>query len=248
MKKEKRRQNVKIGVIIPVYNEEKIIEDTIEKIRSFNAENDSYSFWLVNDGSRDNTRKIIEESIKAEERIFLISYDENKGKGGAVREGMINADGDALIFTDADLAYGLDTVKEMGDRFSSTESELIIGNRHAEGGFGKSYGFVRKLASVIYLKIISLFFGMRISDSQCGIKGYRQPYAKKIFENCETRGFAFDFETVMIAKKMGLAIEEMPVTIKKNNEDSKVHIVRDSLRMIRDLVRIKKRIKKIKID
>ncbi len=247
MKKEKGEGYMKIGVVIPVYNEQDLIGDTIEKIKEFLKDNENYSFWLVNDGSMDKTKEIIEENIEGVPSLHLVSYENNKGKGGAVREGMLNAEGDAIIFTDADLAYGLETVKEMGDRFSSVNEELIIGNRHAGDGFGKNYGFVRKLASFVYLKFISLFFGIKISDSQCGIKGYREPYAKKIFELCQTSGFAFDFETVMIAKKMGLGINEMPVVIKKNNENSKVHIIRDSFKMLRDLFRIKKRVKKLKI-
>jgi dolichyl-phosphate beta-glucosyltransferase len=102
------------------------------------------------------------------------------------------------------------------------------------------------LASKAYIKVIAVAAGFKLTDSQCGIKGFRADIAKKIFSNCEVDRFAFDLEVIMIATKLGAQIKEMPVKI-INHRESTVHVLRDSVKMLRDVYRMKKRIKKQEI-
>lgn len=272
---------MKINVIIPVYNEEKIISDTIDKIESFIKDNDNYYFTFVNDGSSDSSREIIEKRIneirekeegkeeEAEEagkeknneekeeiekindggKISLITYEKNRGKGHAVRTGFTESDADIVIFTDSDLAYGLLSVKRIAEELIYGNEQLCVGSRNINReGYGE-YSLLRRIASKTYIKMLSVFGGLKLSDSQCGIKGYRNPWAKKIFSLCETDGFAFDYETILIAEKMGLTVKEIPVKIINHNEgNSKVRVISDSIKMLSDMRKIKKRVKKAKIN
>lgn len=252
---------MKINVIIPVYNEEKIISDTIDKIESFIKDNDNYYFTFVNDGSSDSSREIIEKRIneirEKEEiekindggKINLITYEKNRGKGYAVRTGFTESDADIVIFTDSDLAYGLLSVKRIAEELIYGNEQLCVGSRNINReGYGE-YSLLRRIASKTYIKMLSVFGGLKLSDSQCGIKGYRNPWAKKIFSLCETDGFAFDYETILIAEKMGLTVKEIPVKIINHNEgNSKVHVISDSIKMLSDMRKIKKRVKKVKIN
>ena len=239
---------MKINVVIPVYNEEKIILDTIKKIKDFVKENDGYFFTFVNDGSTDKSKEIIEKETDGEDRINLLSYDKNRGKGYAVKYGVTGSDADTVIFTDSDLAYGLSSVKRLSEELMYGECEVCVGSRNiSKDGYGE-YSFLRRTASKAYIKLLSFFGGLKLSDSQCGLKGYKNPFAKKIFSLCETDGFAFDYETILIARKAKLKIKEIPVkVINHNGKDSKVHIVKDSIKMLSDMRKIKKRIKKTEI-
>ena len=103
---------------------------------------------------------------------------------------------------------------------------------------------MRKVASKLYIKILNIFGGLKLSDSQCGCKAYRGKAIKDIFSRCETDGFAFDFETILIAQKLNYSFLEMPVKI-VNHRESKVRLIRDSLEMLIELKAIKKRVKLI---
>ena len=94
--------------------------------------------------------------------------------------------------------------------------------------------------------MLCLAAGFKLSDSQCGIKAFRGDLARQIFSKCETNGFAFDFEVILLAQKCGAVIREMPVRI-INHRESTVHVVRDSIRMLRDIAKIKKRIKTVEM-
>ena len=124
-----------------------------------------------------------------------------------------------------------------------TGADIVVGSRNLSKDGYEGYTPVRKLMSKTYIKVISLAAGFKLSDSQCGIKGFRHDIAKKIFSHCEVDRFAFDLEVIMIATKLKANIAEMPVKI-INHRESTVHIVRDSVKMLRDMHRMKKRIKK----
>ena len=119
----------------------------------------------------------------------------------------------------------------------------MIGSRAIDPDGYKGYTFIRRLASKAYLKVLTVYAGFSHSDSQCGIKMFRGEAAKKIFSYCEIDKWAFDFEALLIAKKLGMKVDEHPVHI-INHRDSKIHLISDSIRMMGDIRRIKKRVKK----
>ena len=200
---------------------------------------DDYEIIFSDDGSRDGSAELINALSLPSVRV--VGYKENRGKGCAVRTAMLAAEGDFIMFTDADLAYGTDVIKTFADAFEKEKCDVMIGSRSKSPNGYKNYTFLRKLASKAYLKFLNSVGGLKLSDSQTGCKGFSKKAAKKIFGVCETDGFAFDFEALMLAQKFSFSICEMPVEI-INHRASKIHLIRDSVKMTKDILKIKKRI------
>lgn len=233
---------MKISVCIPVYNEAGIIEKTAKTLSDYMSENfDDYEIIFSDDGSRDGSSELIKALSLPYVRV--VGYKENRGKGCAVRTAMLAAEGDFIMFTDADLAYGTEVIKTFADVFEKEKCDVLIGSRSKSPNGYKNYTFLRKTASKAYLNFLNIVGGLKLSDSQTGCKGFSKESAKKIFEICETDGFAFDFEALMLAKKFGFSISEIPVEV-KNHRASKIRLLRDSIKMVKDIRKIKKRIKK----
>lgn len=233
---------MKPTLVIPMYNEASILPDTLRQTSEYMDKTfpNGYEIIFSDDGSLDDSRKIVDEFSKSHKSIRSVGYEKNRGKGCAVRTGILAAEGDVIISTDCDLAYGLDVIKKAFDIFESSDAELVIGSRRLEKDGYEGYTLIRKLASKTYLKCLSIAAGFKLSDSQCGFKCYRNASAKKIFEGCEVDGFAFDFEVLIRAQKFGMKITEMPVKI-INHRESKVNVFSDSLKMLKDIAKIKKR-------
>ncbi len=232
----------KISVVIPVYNEEKNILICMDRLCSYMSEHfEDYEIILVNDGSSDSTEKLFLTHAGNYANLKMVSYCQNQGKGYAVKTGMLETTGGRIVCTDCDLAYGVEVIGEMADKL--TEYDLVIGSRNLTKEGHKGYNFARKIASKVYIKLLNLAAGFRHTDSQCGIKAYRGDTARRIFRYCETKGFAFDLEVLMIAEKAGYIIGEYPVSIiNHSSEGSKVRIIQDTKKMLSDLRRIKKHI------
>lgn len=238
---------LEVSLIIPMYNESVILKDTMATVQAYmkNTFKNDYEIIFVDDGSTDDTLEIAKKY--ADERTRVLHYEPNRGKGCAVRMGMLAALGRIVVFTDCDLAYGTAVISDMVDYMKShPEYGAVIGSRdlHPQGYAG--YSLARRIFSRTYRLVLRLFFGLRLSDSQSGIKAFSAAAAQEIFTRAQTDRFAFDFEAIMIGTRLGIAFGEMPVRVINNRAGGKVHILRDSVRMLRDLFRIKKRVKKIK--
>ena len=239
-----------LSLVIPVYNEEKIIRDTIKSVKIYMCENFTdidigYEVLFVNDGSNDNTLEILKEL--ADEYIKPVTYEKNKGKGGAVRTGMLEAAGDLIFYTDCDLAYGLDIIKEGCEFFEKNKgTDMIIGSRRKHRDGYASYTFLRKIMSSVFFLVLKIYGGIKQSDSQSGIKGFKKDAAKKIFNLCEINGWSFDFEVLMIADKLNYKILEMPAKI-INHRESKINPIKDSIKMLKDISKIKKRVRQLNL-
>ncbi len=228
-----------------MYNESKILPDTLGKVFDYMESEfpEGYEVIFSDDGSLDGSRKIVDDFAAAHTSFRTVGYEKNRGKGCAVRTGVLAANGDIVVCTDCDLAYGLEVVGRAMKIFADESTELVIGSRRlAKDGY-EGYTFIRKLASKTYLKCLAIAAGFRLSDSQCGFKCYRTDAGKRIFEGCEVDGFAFDFEALIRAQKFGMKITEMPVKV-INHRESKVHVFIDSIKMLRDIAKIKKREKR----
>ncbi|MBE6679853.1 MAG: glycosyltransferase [Ruminococcaceae bacterium] len=231
------------SLIIPMYNEEKILPNTIKTLHEYmSREFDDYEIVFVDDGSKDKSKQIVENCTLP--NIRLVSYGENRGKGCAVRHGMLAAKGDVRLFTDCDIAYGTDIIRTLYDSFTAAKCDVMIGSRNLHVDGYEGYTFMRKLASKAYIKLLCIVGGFKLSDSQCGFKAFSAKAAEEVFSKCETNSFAFDFEAIMFATRLGFKINEIPVKIINHREsESKVSMLSDSIKMFKDVLRIKKHVK-----
>lgn len=242
---------MKISVCIPMYNEASIIAENAKKLWEYMENNfvledgtRDYEIIYSNDGSSDGCDQIVRDLNLP--GIKVVGYEKNRGKGAAVKTAMLASSGDIAMFTDADMAYGADVIAKMVEYFDANpDSQLVIGSRNlSEDGYS-NYTFIRKLASKAYIKVLCIVGGFKLSDSQCGCKGFRREAVEAIFPRLEVNGFAFDFEALLWASKLKYKITEMPVSVLVHGE-SKVRIVRDTVRMLRDIIKMKRRIRKTK--
>ena len=202
-----------------------------------------YEIIAVNDGSTDNTESELVSLSQTCSALRICSYPDNRGKGAAVREGVMASFGDNVIYTDCDIPYGTDMIGKIAQAQQTSKSDIVIGSRNISNDGYEGYTAFRKLASKLYLRLISRAAGFSHSDSQCGIKCFGNSCAQKIFSLCTVDGFAFDLEALMIAEKLGYKVDEYPVKIINHDEkSSKVNIVKDTFAMLRDIRRIKKRL------
>ena len=230
-----------VSLIIPAYNESAIIPDTIRTVTAKLADlTESYEVLIVDDGSTDGMAELVKACGNS--HVRLERYTPNHGKGRAVRTGMLAAQGKILLCTDADLAYGADVFQTILERFAAGNADLVIGSRRIGPDGYKSYPPLRLLTSKCFGLLVKLVSGLDY-DTQCGIKGYRREAARTIYSRCAVDGFSFDFEVLMRADKLGLKVEQIPVSV-VNFRESKVNIVRDSYRMFRDLFRIRRTIRR----
>jgi dolichyl-phosphate beta-glucosyltransferase len=232
----------KITLIIPMYNESRIIADTAKTVSEYMRNNfELYEIIFSDDGSKDGSADIVKKLNLPCVRV--LSYEKNHGKGCAVRTGMLASTGDIVMFTDADLAYGTDVIKRAYDILKDSDASMLIGSRNLSKDGYEGYTRLRKLMSKAYIKVLCMAGGFKLSDSQCGCKAYKADAVKKIFERCKVDGFAFDFESILWAQQFGYKIVEMSVKI-VNHRESTVNVVKDSFKMLRDLRKMKKRIKR----
>ena len=237
-----------ISVVIPMYNEESIAQESMRELCAYMASNfEDWEVVVSNDGSRDRTKEIMTALSQSIDGLRFVSYDDNRGKGSAIREGILATKGDTVIYTDCDLAYGTDIIKTIAEKLEDDKSDIVIGSRNISDDGYAGYTFLRKLASKTYIKVICLAAGFSHSDSQCGIKCFKGDVAKRIFATCHINSFAFDLEALMTAEAMGYTVTEQAVSIINHREStSKVHLVKDTMKMLRDIRQIKKRLKKQK--
>ncbi len=239
--------NKKISLCIPMYNENSIIAETAKTLHEYmSATFADYEIIFSSDGSTDGCDKTVEDLHLPNVRV--VGYPDNRGKGCAVRTALLAAEGDIVMFTDADLAYGTDVIKQVYDTFAANaDADMVIGSRNIHKDGYEGYTFIRKLASKIYIKVLCLVGGFKLSDSQCGCKAFTRQTVLEIFPRCEVNGFAFDFEAILWATKLGKKIVETPVKV-INHRESKVRVFSDTFKMLRDLRKMKKRIKRIEIE
>ncbi len=233
---------MKFSLVIPMYNESSIIGDTAKTVYEYMSANfEDYEVIFFDDGSKDGSAEIVRSLGLPNIRVS--GYGGNKGKGAAVRHAMLEAEGDVIMFTDADLAYGTEVIGRVAEIFRGDASTRIVtGSRNLSADGYEGYTLIRRLMSKVYIKVLCFVGGFKLSDSQCGCKAFCKAAARDIFSKCEVNGFAFDFEAIMWSGILGYKITEMPVKI-INHRESKVNLIKDTVKMLGDLRRIKKRVR-----
>lgn len=222
-----------LSIIIPCYNEGKILKQNIEKIKIYmDNTNIAYEIFIINDGSEDDTYKIVRQ-IKGK-NINYISYENNKGKGHAVQKGILSCNGNKILFMDADLSTNLSAI----ERAYNINSDIVIGSRTHNKSVVKNKKLSRIITSKISNIIIKLFTGLNVKDTQCGFKMMSKEVADFIASKQIINRWAFDVEYLYIAKLNNIKIYEMPV-VWKDDKNSKVNILKDSFKFIKELFKIR---------
>lgn len=208
---------------------------------------DSYELIFSDDGSTDGTFEAIPAAEAVGARygtIVPIRTSANYGKGAAVRRGVIASAGDLVMYTDCDLAYGTDSIVEAVNVMKEGGCDMLAGSRAIHPDGYKNYTKMRKLASRAYINILNLITGLHVTDSQCGFKMFKKELAHRIFPLAETNGWAFDLELFLLAKREGAVVKEMPVSV-INHRESRINMFSDSIKMLREMIIIKNRVKNL---
>ena len=226
---------MKLSIIIPCYNESKDIADNVLTVKKYLGDKQiDYELILVNDGSKDNTKEVI-ESIPD---VVPLSYEPNRGKGGAVKEGILHATGDYVLFMDADLSTDISAIEQVVEQ--APTCDLLIGSRHAKGSvIKKKQPAIRVFIGWCCRLLVNMLFHTHLKDTQCGFKAMRIDVAKKLAEKQLINNFAFDVEYIFIANLNKLAIKELGVTWSDDRE-STVSPFKSSIKFFKDLHYIKK--------
>jgi dolichyl-phosphate beta-glucosyltransferase len=228
-----------LSVVIPAYNEEKRLPKTLKEIdRYLSKQLYDYEILVVNDGSTDKTTQIV-ENLKSEiPNLKLIDNKINQGKGAVVKQGMLEAKGDFRIFTDADNSTPIEEIEKMWPYFKEGY-DIVIGSRDLKGAIlDPPQPIWRRILGEIFGFLTNLIVGTwGISDTQCGFKCFTKKAAEDIFPRCKISRFAFDPEILIIAKKLGYKIKEIPIYW-RNDPDSKVKF-KSMVNMGIDLLRIR---------
>ncbi len=238
---------IKLSVVVPAYNEEKCIYQNLLKTDTvLQTFCDSYEIICVNDGSSDNTKKEIERAQIGNNRITLVSYDENAGKGRAIKTGTLLAVGEYIAFLDADLDLSPMHLKDFLERIENSRANIVIGSKlHPKSKL--DYPLTRKAMSWCYYVMLKILFRLNVRDTQTGIKLFEAPILKKVIKEVETQGFAYDIEILALANAYGARIVEMPITLKFTRENGFSRIkVKDIVRVFKDTFIIYGKVRKIK--
>ncbi len=229
-----------ISIIIPAYNEGKLIETSLKTISKFmKTGHYEHEIIVVSDGSSDNTASIVKRLEAAIPHLTIVNRKENRGKGYSVREGFLLAKGEVVLFSDADLSTPIEELSVFLKVMKKEGVHSVIASRAIKGAFIEvSQSNIRKLMGMIFNRIVRFITGLSFEDTQCGFKLYKRKEFLPVFEALETKGFSFDVEIIMRAQKAGLKVIDYPVRW-INHPSSSVRIVRDSLKMLLELVYIR---------
>jgi len=237
---EAQQAKYSISVIIPVYNEESKIHSLLAHIKEILSETLlEYELILINDGSTDNSEHVISEEGKLDKRVKVLSYKENKGKGHAVKMGVLNSKGDVVSFLDGDLDISPAQIKNYIRELEGCD--LVIASK-AHPLSIITAPFVRKMLSKMFSVLVRVAVGINIKDTQSGLKIGNGNALRKIFNVMLVKRYAFDVEMLAIASKLNLKIKESPIEITLDCSFN----IREMVKMFIDVLGISYRIRIIR--
>lgn len=220
-----------LSIVIPCFNEARIINNTILEVRNKIDQFDfEYEIIIVDDGSTDEIRSIVNQDL-----VRLISYEENKGKGYAVQQGVKSAIGQHILFMDADHTISIDHFSSFNDQIQ--QYDIVIASKYL--GSAEHISPIRKYLGFSFSFIRRLITGLTFKDTQCGFKLFKSRVAKDLFEDLSVFGWCFDVEILIMAKKRSFKVLESSVRLEKTIGGSQIHLLSSSFRMLIDLIKIR---------
>jgi glycosyltransferase involved in cell wall biosynthesis len=231
------------SVVIPAFNEGARIGETLRLTIDYLAAHAPESELIViNDGSTDDTSAIAREALAdAGFRTELLENFPNRGKGAAVRGGLLAARKPIGLFFDADLSTPLEEIPKLIEPISSGQVDIAFGSRALDRRLiGNRQPWRREQGGRVFNLLVRLATGLPFWDTQCGFKAFRMEVCRPLIREAELDGFAFDVELLYLAQHAGLRLREIPVRW-NHHEGSKVHFLRDSVRMLREVSALRAR-------
>jgi glycosyltransferase involved in cell wall biosynthesis len=230
---------LRYSIVIPAYNESRRITPTLRKVLSY-AANQGWDaeVIVVNDGSLDNTADIVRGYAEQNSALRLIENPGNRGKGFSVRNGMLHARGEVMLFTDADLSA---PIEESANLFQAigAGADVTIGSRWLRPELQiQPQSLHRQLVGRIFILTLRLALGLRFKDTQCGFKAFSRRAVDCIFPLQRIERWGIDPELLFLAEKRGLKVVEVPVRW-AHEEGGSIHPVRDGLRMLFEVLKIR---------
>ncbi|MBI4201627.1 MAG: glycosyltransferase family 2 protein [Chloroflexi bacterium] len=226
-----------LSIVIPAYNEEARILPTLQQVTRYLADQPyPWEIIVANDGSTDATSRLVAEFARANPAVTLLDLP-HRGKGGAVRDGMLHAQGSWRFLCDADLSMPIEHL----ERFlvpELSQYDIIIGSREAPGARRYNEPARRHLMGRVFNRMARLFAVRGIRDTQCGFKCFCAEAASALFPLQRTQGFGFDIEILFMAQHLGMRLVEVPIDWYYMSH-SKVRPLHDSVAMARDILRVR---------
>lgn len=230
-----------LTIVIPAYNEAaRIGGSLVEVLRFVAGYPGGADVIVVDDGSTDATVRVVEEHLRSGNSVLkLIRHPVNRGKGAAVRSGFEVAAGGIVLFTDADLSAPMSEAPRLIDLIAADACDIAIGSRAIDPSLiHVNQTWLRRTMGRTFNRMVRVWTGLTIRDTQCGFKAFRREAVAPIFAAQRLHGFAFDVELLYLAAVRGLRIKEVPVTW-NHVADSRVSLLTDSAAMLFELIRLR---------
>jgi glycosyltransferase involved in cell wall biosynthesis len=237
--KAEQPSGIFLSVVIPVYNEEGRISQSLSKVAQYLREQtERCELIVVNDGSVDRTHEVLRETCRDIPEARMISFPANHGKGFAVRSGVLEAEGEYILFSDADLSAPITEAERLLGPLAE-EYDVVIGSRALKREWIEvRQSSAREAAGKLFNRFLRTVTGLPFRDTQCGFKAFRREAARRLFRMQTIDGFGFDPEILYLARKLGFRVLEVPVHW-AHEEDSKIRLARDGARMAVDVFKIR---------
>lgn len=231
-----------LSVVVPAYNEEKAIEETLRETADYLSKKGyAFEILVVNDGSTDRTPQIVRDLAKPHPQIRLIEQPKNMGKGDAVKEGIRHARYPVTLFMDADNATSIREWDKFEAQFQNG-AKVVIASRHLRGSnIVHPQPWIRRFLGGGYRTICRMLFGLTASDFNCGFKAYETPIAKTVYSEVQMRDWAFDTEVFCLLKRQGVDAAEVPVRWEHKEKVSNLKPVGTAFKTLKSLFALKQR-------
>jgi len=229
----------RLSVVIPCFNEEQRLPRTIENIeRYLNAKQGSYEIVLVDDGSSDGTRKIMDAAAERNSAVRIEALTHNRGKGRALAVGVAVARGEEILVTDADLSTPIEELEDLQSALAGGAGVAIASRALRGSRVEISQPFYRVLMGKVFNLLVQAVLLPGIWDTQCGFKLFRADVAHDVFAALSTDGFGYDPEVLYRARGKGVKIAEVPV-VWRNSSPTKVSAMGSSFDMFKHVLRVR---------
>ncbi len=234
-----------LSLVIPAFNEARRLAANLQALLHYLQDyRPAAELIVVDDGSTDETAGVAGTFFERHPEVpaRIVRFEQNRGKGHAVRAGLLAAQAPIALFSDADLSTPITELPKIVEPIENGDYDIVFGSRALDRGLiGERQPWRREQSGKIFNLMVRRLTGLPFYDTQCGFKAFRMETARQVVEQAQINGFGFDVELLYLAQHAGLRQLEVPVRW-DHNEGSKVHLMHDSLQMFSEVVNLRRRI------